>query len=117
MNEYELNEADNVQHQLVETLNKKLLDCLNQFRSLDFPELRKIKSDDFVLKILKKSHFKDCSKMYQFIEWYKTILQDNDDTIGQWNYGDKSIWIHTYFARIDIRICQLDDWDFEIIIS
>ena len=36
----------------------------------------------FVFKILNLCKPFDTSKMMLFIEWYKTVLQDDDDTIG-----------------------------------
>jgi len=86
---------------LIEDHKHELLSNLNEFRQLHFPH-RKKNPDIFVFKILNLCKPFDTSKMMLFIDWYKTILQEDDDTIGEWTYDVHSVWIDTHFGRVEI---------------
>ena len=81
----------------------ELLSYVNEFRQLHFSH-RKTNPDIFVFKILNLCKPFDTSKMMLFIEWYKTILQDDDDTIGKWSCDVHSVWIDTHFGRVEISM-------------
>ena len=100
--EYEANEeARQEELRQIEDHKNELLSNLNEFRQLRFSH-RKTSPDMFVFKILNLCKPFDTSKMMLFIEWYKTVLQDDDDTIGKWTYDVHSVWIDTHFGRVEI---------------